>query len=77
MKKANTQLDILVKEQLLPILTDEVAYTVRMLYPEFVQPTSTETAYMKDDKITFNGAKYISLVDYNVYSQQIIQIIGN
>ena len=23
---------------------------------------------MKDDKITFNGAKYISLVDYNVYS---------
>ena len=104
MEKANTQLNILAKEQLLPILTDEVAYTVRMLYPEFeigivykvgermmyagkfykvilehtsqedwtpdvavslfveiadpsieypefVQPTSTETAYMKENNI--------------------------
>lgn len=120
-EKANEQLNGLAKEQLLPVLTDEVAYTVRMLYPEFEigivykvgvrimyegkfykvisehtsqadwtpdvavslfveisdpsieypefkQPTSTETAYMKGDKITFNGAKYISLVDYNVYS---------
>lgn len=120
-EKANEQLNGLAKEQLLPVLTDEVAYTVRMLYPEFKigivykvgerimyegkfykvisehtsqadwtpnvavslfveisdpsieypefkQPTSTETAYMKGDKITFNGAKYISLVDYNVYS---------
>ena len=121
MEKANTKLNILAKEQLLPKLSDKVAYTVRMLYPEFeigivykvgerimykgkfykvilehtsqgdwtpdvavslfveiadpsieypefVQPTSTETAYMKDDKITFNGSKYVSLVDYNVYS---------
>lgn len=120
-EKANEQLNGLAKEQLLPVLTDEMAYTVRMLYPEFKigivykvgerimyegefykvisehtsqadwtpdvavslfveisdpsieypefkQPTSTETAYMKGDKITFNGAKYISLVDYNVYS---------
>lgn len=120
-EKANAQLNGLAKEQLLPVLTDEVAYTVRMLYPEFEigivykvgdriiyegkfykvisehtsqadwtpdvavslfveisdpsieypefkQPTSTETAYMKGDKITFNGAKYISLVDHNVYS---------
>lgn len=120
-EKANEQLNGLAKEQLLPVLTDEVAYTVRMLYPEFEigivykvgdrimykdkfykvisehtsqadwtpdvavslfveisdpsieypefkQPTSTETAYMKGDKITFNGAKYISLVDHNVYS---------
>ena len=34
-EKENTQLNILVKEQFLPVLTDEVAYTVRMLYPEF------------------------------------------
>lgn len=120
-KKANTQLDKLVKDKLLPKLSDEVAYTIRVLYPEFQigiiykvgeriiykdkfykvisehtsqadwtpdvavslfveisdpsieypefkQPISTETAYMKGDKITFNGAKYISLVDYNVYS---------
>lgn len=120
-KKANTQLDKLVKDKLLPKLSDEEAYTIRVLYPEFQigivykvgeriiykdkfykvisehtsqadwtpdvavslfveipdpsieypefkQPTSTETAYMKGDKITFNGAKYISLVDYNVYS---------
>lgn len=121
LKKANTQLDKLVKDKLLPKLSDEEAYTIRVLYPEFQigivykvgeriiykdkfykvisehtsqadwtpdvavslfveipdpsieypefkQPTSTETAYMKGDKITFNGAKYISLVDYNVYS---------
>lgn len=120
-EKANNQLNELVKDKLLPNLSDEVAYTIRMLYPEFeigivykvgerimyegkfykvilehtsqadwtpdvavslfaeisdpsieypdfIQPTSTETAYMKDDKITFNGTKYISLVDYNVYS---------
>lgn len=120
-KKANTQLDKLVKDKLLPKLSDEEAYTIRVLYPEFQigivykvgeriiykdkfykvisehtsqadwtpdvavslfveipdpsieypefkQPTSTETAYMKGDKITFNGVKYISLVDYNVYS---------
>lgn len=121
LKKANTQLDKLVKDKLLPKLSDEEAYTIRVLYPEFQigivykvgeriiykdkfykvisehtsqadwtpdvavslfveipdpsieypefkQPISTETAYMKGDKITFNGAKYISLVDYNVYS---------
>lgn len=121
LKKANDQLNVLVKDKLLPKLSDEEAYTIRVLYPEFQigivykvgeriiykdkfykvisehtsqadwtpdvavslfveisdpsieypefkQPISTETAYMKGDKITFNGAKYISLVDYNVYS---------
>lgn len=121
LKKANNQLNVLVKDKLLPKLSDEEAYTIRVLYPEFQigivykvgeriiykdkfykvisehtsqadwtpdvavslfveisdpsieypefkQPISTETAYMKGDKITFNGAKYISLVDYNVYS---------
>lgn len=120
-EKANIQLNKLVKDKLLPKLSDEEAYTIKELYPEFEigivykvgdrimyegkfykvisehtsqadwtpdvavslfveisdpsieypefkQPTSTETAYMKGDKITFNGAKYISLVDYNVYS---------
>lgn len=120
-EKANDQLNVLVKDKLLPKLSDEEAYIIRVLYPEFQigivykvgeriiykdkfykvisehtsqadwtpdvavslfveisdpsieypefkQPTSTETAYMKGDKITFNGAKYISLVDYNVYS---------
>lgn len=121
LKKANDQLNVLVKDKLLPKLSDEEAYTIRVLYPEFQigivykvgeriiykdkfykvisehtsqadwtpdvavslfveisdpsieypefkQPISTETAYMKGDKITFNGAKYVSLVDYNVYS---------
>lgn len=120
-EKANNQLNVLVKDKLLPKLSDKDAYVIRVLYPEFQigivykvgeriiykdkfykvisehtsqadwtpdvavslfveisdpsmeypefkQPTSTETAYMKGDKITFNGAKYISLVDYNVYS---------
>lgn len=120
-EKANNQLNKLVKDKLLPKLSDEEAYSIKELYPEFEigivykvgdrimyngkfykvisehtsqadwtpdaavslfveisdpsieypefkQPTSTETAYMKGDKITFNGVKYISLVDYNVYS---------
>lgn len=120
-EKANNQLNKLVKDKLLPKLSDEEAYSIKELYPgfeigivykvgdrimyngkfykvisehtsqadwtpdaavslfveisdpsieypEFKQPTSTETAYMKGDKITFNGVKYISLVDYNVYS---------
>lgn len=120
-EKANNQLNKLVKDKLLPKLSDKEAYSIKELYPEFEigivykvgdrimyngkfykvisehtsqadwtpdaavslfveisdpsieypefkQPTSTETAYMKGDKITFNGAKYISLVDYNVYS---------
>lgn len=120
-EKANNQLNKLVKDKFLPKLSDEEAYSIKELYPEFEigivykvgdrimyngkfykvisehtsqadwtpdaavslfveisdpsieypefkQPTSTETAYMKGDKITFNGAKYISLVDYNVYS---------
>lgn len=37
-------------------------------YPEFVKPTSAETAYMAGDKVTFEGNKYISTMDNNVYS---------
>lgn len=37
-------------------------------WPEFVQPISTETAYMKGDKVTFENKHYVSLMDYNTYS---------
>ena len=30
-------------------------------YPEFIQPTGAHDAYHKDDKITFNGEKYICI----------------
>ena len=118
---ANDELEVLAKEQLLPVLSDEQAYTFRYLfptfeidksyevgerviyedkfykvitahtsqadwtpdvavslfaeipdpsveYPEFKKPYSAETAYMAGDKITFEGNKYISTMDNNVYS---------
>ena len=121
LESANEGLEDLVKEQLLPVLADEQAYTFRYLYPEFeidkayevgerviydykfykvitahtsqadwtpdaavslfveiadpsieypefVQPINAETAYMTGDKITFEGNKYISTMDNNVYS---------
>lgn len=37
-------------------------------YPDFVQPTGAHDAYNTGDKITFEGEKYISLIDNNVYS---------
>lgn len=37
-------------------------------YPEWKQPTMTENAYMKDSKVAFEGNKYISLIDNNVWS---------
>lgn len=36
-------------------------------WPEFVQPNG-HNAYKKGDKVTFNGKRYISLIDANVYS---------
>ena len=118
---ASDELEVLAKEQLLPVLSDEQAYTFRYLfptfeidkayvvgerviyedkfykvimdhtsqadwtpdvavslfaeipdpsveYPEFKKPISSETAYMTGDKITFEGSKYISTMDNNVYS---------
>ncbi|MGN1370931.1 MAG: carbohydrate-binding protein [Candidatus Coprovivens sp.] len=120
-QEANVKLEELAKSNILPSLSDEDAYELRMLYPEFeigvdykvgeriiyqdkfykvlldhtsqedwtpdiavslfveisdpaveypefVQPTNAETAYMKDDKVTFEGNKYICLIDNNVYS---------
>ena len=118
---ASEELEVLAKEQLLPVLTDTQAYTFRYLfptfeidksyevgeriiyedkfykvitthtsqadwtpdvavslfveisdpaieYPEFKKPINAETAYMKGDKITFEGNKYVSVIDNNVYS---------
>lgn len=37
-------------------------------YPEWKQPTGAHDAYKKGDKVTYNGKKYISLIDSNTYS---------
>lgn len=37
-------------------------------YPEFKKPINAETAYMTGDRITFEGNKYVSTMDNNVYS---------
>lgn len=120
-ESATEELKMLAKEQLLPVLSDEQAYTFRYLfptfeidkvyevgekviyedkfykvimnhtsqadwtpdvavslfaeipdpaieYPEFKKPINAETAYNTGDKISFEGNKYISTMDNNVYS---------
>ena len=37
-------------------------------YPEFKQPTGAHDAYAKGDKVTFEGKKYVSLIDANTWS---------
>lgn len=37
-------------------------------WPEWRQPTGSTDAYMTGDKVTFEGAHYVSLMDYNTYS---------
>ena len=37
-------------------------------YPEFIQPTGAHDAYAKVDKVAFEGKKYVSLINANVYS---------
>ena len=37
-------------------------------WPEWVQPTGSQDAYMTGDKVTFEGEHYISLIDNNVWS---------
>ena len=39
-------------------------------WPEFVQPTGAHDAYNTGDKVTYNGKRYISLIDANVYSPE-------
>ena len=37
-------------------------------FPEWKQPTGAQDAYMKGDKVSYNGKHYISIVDNNVWS---------
>lgn len=37
-------------------------------WPEFKQPSGAHDAYMKNDKVTYNGKHYISLIDSNTWS---------
>lgn len=37
-------------------------------WPAFKQPSGAHDAYMKDDKVTFNGKHYTSLIDNNTWS---------
>lgn len=37
-------------------------------WPDFKQPNGAHDAYMKDDKVTYNGKHYISLIDNNTWS---------
>lgn len=37
-------------------------------YPEFKQPTGAHDAYAKGEKVTFEGKKYVSLIDANTWS---------
>lgn len=41
-----------------------------MEYPEYVQPAGAHDAYAKGDKVTYNGKRYISLVDGNVWAPE-------
>lgn len=36
-------------------------------WPEWVQPTGAQDAYMKGDKVSYNGQHWISIVDNNVW----------
>ena len=120
-EQVTQEFEVFSREQLLPMLTDEEAYTFKLLYPsfgigteykvgerviyedkfykvimdhtsqadwtpdvavslfaeipnpsveypEFKKPINAETAYRTGDKITFEGNKYISIMDNNVYS---------
>lgn len=40
-------------------------------WPEWVQPTGAQDAYMIGDKVTYNGRHYVSIIDYNVYSPDV------
>ena len=37
-------------------------------WPEWVQPTGAQDAYMKGDKVSFEGQHYESIIDNNVWS---------
>lgn len=37
-------------------------------YPPWSQPLGAHDAYMKGDKVTYNGKRYVSQIDNNTYS---------
>ena len=37
-------------------------------WPEWVQPTGAQDAYMAGDKVSYDGGRWISTIDYNVYA---------
>ena len=37
-------------------------------WPEWIQPTGAQDAYNKGDKVIYNGTKYVSDVDANVWA---------
>lgn len=37
-------------------------------WPEWVQPTGAQDAYSIGDKVTYEGVRYVSLIDGNVWS---------
>ena len=39
-------------------------------WPEWVQPTGAHDAYNTGDKVTYNGKRYVSRIDANVYSPE-------
>ena len=39
-------------------------------WPEWVQPTGAHDAYSTGDKVTYNGKRYVSRIDANVYSPE-------
>lgn len=39
-------------------------------WPEWVQPTGSQDAYNKGDKVTYKGKHYISTIDGNVWSPE-------
>ena len=40
-------------------------------WPDFVQPTGSENAYMSGDRVTYNGNHYLCVMDYNVYAPDV------
>ena len=53
--------------------TDEPSGPVEEVeeYPEYVQPLGAHDAYKIGDKVTFNGKKYVSLIDGNNWSPSV------
>lgn len=40
-------------------------------WPEWVQPTGAQDAYMKGDKVSYHDKHYICLIDYNTYAPDV------